>query len=211
MDERAVYKTRLRGMTGMELDGLNTSDEVIDALKEIAEKDEAEFMGLWEYGYTQSHTVEQVEEMVKEHIRTHVPEEKLEDFYSWGIEKVWMEKIEIKHRIIKMKSVDKEVHIVADDVSEFTPYIKALMSWSNDRDYDAVEDWHTEEYYLVHAVEGHFKVHKLDKRDMRGLFYGGYVGSPEPLVDYDDREIIAYVYMKISREEYEKLSEYIDD
>lgn len=68
-----------------------TSDEIIAALEEIAQQDGTTLKQIWEDGYTPKHTYEEVNKMVIKHIKENVKPEELEEYYNWGIEKVWME------------------------------------------------------------------------------------------------------------------------
>lgn len=103
---------------------------------------------------------------------------------------------------------DVECQIIADEVENLTPYIDKLFEWATTAwDYNTVEDWNTDEYYIVATQEGYYKVHKLRREDKEGLFNGKYIDSPAPLEDYEYLEIHAYVYMEISEEEYEELNE----
>lgn len=190
-----------------EHDGLNTADEIIEALIDIAEKDNTTFEQVWRDGYTEKHNAEEVTELVKLHILKNVKTEDLEEYYNWGCcEKVWI--IEKEDSRISMKDEDTEVQIIADDVDDMNPYIKKLFQWATSAwDYDAVDNWNTEEYELLETSEGYYKVHVLGKDDKHGLFLGKYTDSPEPLEDYEDREIHVNVYMKISKEEFNELSE----
>ena len=95
-----------------------------------------------------------------------------------------------------MKERDVECQIIANKVDDMEPYIRTLFNWvTTTWDYSIVEDWNTDEYSLIHTHKGFFKVHQLGKDDINGLFQGKYVWSPEPLKDYNDRQIQAYVYM----------------
>jgi len=78
-----------------EYDGLNTDDIIIEALLEIAEKDSTTFEQIWEDGYTQIHSADEVEELIKKYIRENVKPEDVEDYYIWGCgEKIWMNREE---------------------------------------------------------------------------------------------------------------------
>jgi len=188
-----------------EYDGLNTDDEVIDALISIAKKDNTTFNQIWEDGYTERHNVEEITKLVKRHILKNTKIEDLEEFYNWGCcEKVWI--IKKENSRISIEDSYTEVIIVADDIEDMIPYVKKLFEWATTAwDYDAVEDWNTDEYSTIETQKGYFKVHKLGKDDKHGLFLGLYDDSPEPLEDYEDREIHAYVYIKITKEEFQKI------
>lgn len=111
-----------------------------------------------------------------------------------------------KNRII-MEDEDVECQIVADEIEGLEPYIKKLFEWATIAwDYNAVENWNTDEYNLVHTQDGYFKIHKLGRDDKEGLFAGKYADSPDILANYDDIEIHAYVYLKTTREEFNKLA-----
>lgn len=74
-----------------EYDGLNTDDEIIEALIDIAEKDNTTFEQVWEDGYTEKHNAEEVSELVKFHILKNVKTEDLKEYYKWGCcEKIWI-------------------------------------------------------------------------------------------------------------------------
>lgn len=66
-----------------------TDGIVMDALTKIAREGETDLEKLWQDGYTETHSSEEVEEMVKAYIRENV--EALEEFYNWGIEKIWVD------------------------------------------------------------------------------------------------------------------------
>lgn len=115
--------------------------------------------------------------------------------------------LEIFKSQIVMKNEEIECQIIADDIEEMEPYVRALFNWATTVwDYNAVDVWNTYEYSLIDAQGGYFKVHRLEKDDKDGLFGGRYSGSPGLLKNYGDIEIHAYVYIKITKEEYEKLS-----
>jgi hypothetical protein len=69
-----------------------TDGIVMDALTKIAKEDETDLEKLWQDGYTEKHSSEEVEVMVKTYIREVKPED-MEDrpFYNWGIEKIWVD------------------------------------------------------------------------------------------------------------------------
>lgn len=114
--------------------------------------------------------------------------------------------IELFSNRIVMKDEDNEVQIIADDVEDMEPYIKKLYEWAATTwDYSAVDDWQTVEYSLLEAGNECFKVHKLGKEDKRDLFLSKYAGNPETLKDYENRKIEAWVYIKITTEEYKRL------
>ena len=46
-----------------EHDGLNTADEIIEALIDIAEKDNTTFEQVWRDGYTEKHNAEEFKEL----------------------------------------------------------------------------------------------------------------------------------------------------
>lgn len=64
--------------------GLETSEEVIDALEEIAAAENIDFMTLWEEGKTDVYTPEEIEAMVSNYIMENVPECELQETYNWG-------------------------------------------------------------------------------------------------------------------------------
>ena len=68
-----------------------TDEIIIDALTKIARDDETDFEKLWQDGYTKTHSSEEVEELVKTYIRENVKPEDIEEFYNWGLEKIWMD------------------------------------------------------------------------------------------------------------------------
>ena len=73
-------------------DEKHQTDEIImDALTKIAREDETDLEKLWQDGYTETHSSEEVEEMVKAYIRENVKPEDMEEFYNWGIEKIWVD------------------------------------------------------------------------------------------------------------------------
>lgn len=115
-------------------------------------------------------------------------------------------KIEFYDSSIAMKDEKVECQILTDKVDDMELYIRTLFDWTTTAwNYSAVDDWNTEEYFLIHVQKGFFKVHKLGQDDIDGLFQGKYKWSPEPLKDFNEREIQAYVYMKISKDEYVRL------
>ena len=68
-----------------------TDEIIMDALTKIAREDETDLEKLWQDGYTEKHSSEEVEEMVKAYIRENVKPEDMEEFYNWGIEKIWVD------------------------------------------------------------------------------------------------------------------------
>jgi hypothetical protein len=85
-------------------------------------------------------------------------------------------------------------------------YIRTLFDWAATTwDYSLVDDWNTDKYFLVHIQEYFLKVYKLDNKDKDVLFQGKHKRTPEPLKDYQDRDIQAFVFFKISEREYNKL------
>jgi len=72
-------------------DDLDTSEIVMEALTEIAKQDKTSVKKLWENGYTKIHNADEVSEIVVKYIRENVKPEEIEEYYNWGIEKVWME------------------------------------------------------------------------------------------------------------------------
>lgn len=81
-----------------ELDGLETSDIVIDALINIARLDGILFMELWTNGSTSTRDSAETVRLVKEYIWEHIGSE-ADDEYYWGIEKIDMREMkkEIEH------------------------------------------------------------------------------------------------------------------
>jgi hypothetical protein len=114
--------------------------------------------------------------------------------------------IEFYDNRVIMKDENVDCQIIANKVDDMEPYIRTLFDWvTTVWDYSIVDDWNTDEYSVIHIQEDFFRVHKLGKDDIDGLFQGKYEWSPEPLNDYEDREIQAYVYIRISEDEYVKL------
>lgn len=114
--------------------------------------------------------------------------------------------IEFYNSRIVMRDENVECQIITNKVDDMESYIRALFDWATTTwDYSEVEDWNTDEYSLLGFKEEFFKIHKLEKDDKDALFLDKYEWSPEPLNDYKDSEIQAYVYIKISEEEYNKL------
>lgn len=68
-----------------------TDEIIMDALTKIAREDVTDLEKLWQDGYTETHSSEEVEDMVKAYIRENVKPEDIEEFYNWGIEKIWVD------------------------------------------------------------------------------------------------------------------------
>jgi hypothetical protein len=64
--------------------GLATSIEVYNAIGWIAEMDNYPAKKLWENGYTDKHTYDEVAELIKQYIRETVPADEIEPKYYWG-------------------------------------------------------------------------------------------------------------------------------
>jgi hypothetical protein len=108
---------------------------------------------------------------------------------------------------------DKRIvcQIITDKVDDVEIYLRTLFDWVTKAwDYSIVNKWNTDEYSLIHDKKGFFKVHKLGKDDKDALFQGKYEWSPEPLSDYKDRQIQAYIYIKITEKEYNKLQSEVE-
>jgi hypothetical protein len=67
-----------------EYDGLDTSDEVLDALFDIAADEGIEFMQLWEDGCTETLSNDDVISKVQLYILCNVDPDDLADEYYWG-------------------------------------------------------------------------------------------------------------------------------
>lgn len=115
-------------------------------------------------------------------------------------------KIEYSDNRLVMKDENVECQILTENVDDMELYIRTLFDWATKMfDYSVVEGWNTDEYSLINDQTGFFKVHKLGQDDLDGLFKGKYDWSPEPVNDYNKKKIQAYVYMKISKDEYVRL------
>ena len=71
-------------MTEQEANSLETSIEVYNAIGWIAEMDNYPAKKLWENGYTDKHTYEEVTELIKQYIRENVPKDEIREKYYWG-------------------------------------------------------------------------------------------------------------------------------
>jgi len=63
---------------------LETSIEVFNAIGWIAEMDNCSAKKLWENGYTDKHTYEEVTELIKQYIREIIPKDEIASKYYWG-------------------------------------------------------------------------------------------------------------------------------
>ena len=64
--------------------GLGTSIEVYNAIGWIADLDNYSAKKLWENGYTDKHSYDKVEELIKQYIRENIPEDEIDSIYYWG-------------------------------------------------------------------------------------------------------------------------------
>ena len=64
--------------------GLETSIEVYNAIRWIAQQDNYSAKKLWEDGYTDKHSYDEVEELIKQYIRETIPEDEIRSKYYWG-------------------------------------------------------------------------------------------------------------------------------
>ena len=64
--------------------GLETSIEVYNAIRWIADLDNYPAKKLWEDGYTDKHSYDEVEELIKQYIRETIPEYEIRSKYYWG-------------------------------------------------------------------------------------------------------------------------------
>ena len=64
--------------------GLETSIEVFNAIRWIADLDNYSAKKLWEDGYTDKHSYDEVEELIKQYIREIIPEDEIKSKYYWG-------------------------------------------------------------------------------------------------------------------------------
>ena len=64
--------------------GLGTSIEVYNAIGWIADLDNYSAKKLWEDGYTDKHSYDEVEELIKQYIRENIPEDEIDSKYYWG-------------------------------------------------------------------------------------------------------------------------------
>lgn len=128
--------------------------------------------------------------------------------------------IEKNKNLIWMKDDRFECFISCDEAQHMDEHIKALYRWvTTDWYYEFESKWVPNDYdfkeeFTVISDEDEngatfFKVHKLVDEDYRGLFGGAWDDSPEPLERWEDMNANAYVYIKISEEEYnEAVKEY---
>jgi hypothetical protein len=68
-----------------------TDEVVMGALEEIAENDKCDFDYLWRNGYTKIHNTDEVQKMVIEYIKNNTTPDEREEYYNWGIERIWIE------------------------------------------------------------------------------------------------------------------------
>ena len=64
---------------------LATSIEVFNAIGWIADMDNYPAKKLWEDGYTDKHSYDEVEELIKQYIRENIPENEIDSKYYRGI------------------------------------------------------------------------------------------------------------------------------
>jgi hypothetical protein len=64
--------------------GLETSIEVYNAIRWIADLDNYPAKELWENGYTDKHSYDEVEELIKQYIREIIPVDEIKSKYYWG-------------------------------------------------------------------------------------------------------------------------------
>ncbi len=64
--------------------GLETSIEVFNAIRWIAQQDNYSAKKLWENGYTDKHTYDEVKELIKQYIREIIPVDEIDSKYYWG-------------------------------------------------------------------------------------------------------------------------------
>ena len=84
------FRKKRLGMTKYpEYANLDTDDEVIEALLEIAKNEGVDFMQLWACGCTKDKSTNEIDELVIAHIRQ--VQENTEDLYAWEDEVIWMD------------------------------------------------------------------------------------------------------------------------
>jgi hypothetical protein len=71
-------------MTEQEANSLETSIEVYNAIGWIAEVDNYPAKKLWENGYTDKHSFDEVTELIKQYIRETIPKKEIRKKYYWG-------------------------------------------------------------------------------------------------------------------------------
>jgi hypothetical protein len=64
--------------------GLGTSIEVYNAIGWIAQQDNYSAKKLWEDGYTDKHSYDEIEELIKQYIREIIPKDEIDSKYYWG-------------------------------------------------------------------------------------------------------------------------------
>ena len=64
--------------------GLETSIEVYNAIRWIAQQDNYSAKKLWEDGYTDKHSYDEVTELIKQYIRENIPKDEIDSKYYWG-------------------------------------------------------------------------------------------------------------------------------
>ena len=63
---------------------LATSIAVYNAIGWIADMDNYPAKKLWEDGYTDKHTYDEVAELIKQYIRENIPKDEIDSKYYWG-------------------------------------------------------------------------------------------------------------------------------
>ena len=63
---------------------LATSIEVYNAIGWIAQQDNYPAKKLWEDGFTDKHSYDEVEELIKQYIRENIPKDEIDSIYYWG-------------------------------------------------------------------------------------------------------------------------------
>ena len=63
---------------------LATSIEVYNAIGWIAQQDNYSAKKLWEDGYTDKHSYNEVAELIKQYIRENIPADEIDSKYYWG-------------------------------------------------------------------------------------------------------------------------------
>ena len=117
--------------TEQKANSLATSIEVYNAIRWIADLDNYSAKKLWENGYTDKHSYNEVDELIKQYIRENIPVDEIDSKYYWGDgDPIVMNEIE---SLCKMKSIK-------DSGSEADEYVNRIESYA-EQAYNDQREW----------------------------------------------------------------------
>ena len=117
--------------TEQKANSLATSIEVYNAIRWIADLDNYSAKKLWENGYTDKHSYNEVDELIKQYIRENIPVDEIDSKYYWGDgEPIVMNEIE---SLCKMKSIK-------DSGSEADEYVNRIEFYA-EQAYNDQREW----------------------------------------------------------------------